>query len=48
MENISIGQFTNMEVKMLDKIEQLFDALPDTLKAIIVISVIAIFWDIVL
>jgi hypothetical protein len=48
MENISIGQFTNMEVKMLDKIYELCDSLPDTIKAVIIISFIAIFWDIVL
>lgn len=37
-----------MEVMMLDKIEQSFDKLPDTLKAVIIISIISIFWDIVL
>ena len=34
--------------KMLDKIADLFDMIPDTLKMIIIISIIALFWDFVL
>ena len=33
---------------MLDKIADLFDMIPDTLKMIIIISIIALFWDFVL
>ena len=33
---------------MLDIIEAIFDKLPDFVKAIIMISIIAIFWDIVI
>lgn len=34
--------------KMLDKIADLFDMIPDILKMIIIISIIALFWDFVL
>jgi hypothetical protein len=33
---------------MLDKIKEICDDLPDLVKAIIMISIIAIFWDIVI
>lgn len=33
---------------MIDRINELIDAIPDTIKMIIIISFICIFWDIVL
>ena len=48
MENISIGQFINMEVLMFNKFAEICDLIPDTIKMVIIISIIAIFWDIVL
>tara|TARA_R100000329_G_C7563153_1_gene199218 strand:- start:263 stop:364 length:102 start_codon:yes stop_codon:yes gene_type:complete len=33
---------------MLDKIYEICDAIPDTAKMIIIISIIALFWDFVL
>ncbi len=33
---------------MIEKIAELFDMIPDTAKMIIIISVIALFWDFVL
>ena len=33
---------------MLEKIGELCDMIPDTIKMIIIISVIAIFWDLIL
>jgi hypothetical protein len=33
---------------MIDKITEMFDAIPDTAKMILIISAICIFWDIVL
>ena len=33
---------------MLDKIYEMFDSIPDTAKMIIIISIIALFWDFVL
>jgi len=34
--------------KMIEKINDLIDMIPDTAKCIIIISVIALFWDIML
>jgi len=33
---------------MIDKITEMFDAIPDTIKMILIISAISIFWSLVL
>ena len=33
---------------MIDKITEMFDVIPDTVKMILIISFISIFWDVIL